>query len=253
MIQISGSMLDLGTIAEQYPPEGVERKIIHILSSSSSVYRYNSTGQLKFEINLRKSIINASIQLNRSRFSFEIFRKSRCNPRFWDRTEEGGFALKEGVMPSDGINDIYINGSKYATECATAIVIVFCKAVVDIYPRELSNEILSGLYLMNWQHLDPDLGIEYYRNPEDFLPGDCRYFKNPDVNPETPEWQGENAIDLGNGTFYGHGIGIRTADGIIEALNRHREEGSETSAYLLEAATRPDFKHLADQYPGFTQ
>jgi ubiquitin len=77
---------------------------------------------------------------------------------------------------------------------------------------------------MNW-HYDRDLGVVYSQGPGDFFPGDCRYFKNPDVNPETPQWQGENVIDLNDGKYYGHGIGIRTADEIINALNERRKEG----------------------------
>ena len=60
----------------------------------------------------------------------------------------------------------------------------------------------------------------------DYLPGDCRYFNNPDVDPLTPEWQGENAIDLSGGMYYGHGIGIKTADKIIEILNHNRIQDS---------------------------
>jgi len=247
MIKISGSIPDSSSLTALYPQGSVESKIIHIMQSSNTVYAYDSIDQLKFEINLRKSIIQASIKLSRSSFSFRIFRKSVCNPEYWERTDAGGFLLKEGINASDAIEDIYLNSSKYGTECATAMVIVFYKAILDIFPRELFNQLFSKIYLMNWQHLDKDLGIDYYRNPPDYFPGDCRYFKNPDVNPETPEWQGENVIDLGNGTYYGHGIGISTADGIIRVLNKYSEDGSETSAYLLESATRPNFKYLANK------
>ncbi len=57
----------------------------------------------------------------------------------------------------------------------------------------------------------------------DYLPGDCVYLKNPDHDLATPEWQGENAILLGNNLFYGHGIGITTAQGIIDELNSNRK------------------------------
>ena len=101
---------------------------------------------------------------------------------------------------------------------------------------------------MNWQHLDPNMDIEHVRDLTDYLPGDCRYFKNPDVDPLTPEWQGENTIDLGNETYYGHGIGIRTSDKIIDVLNRFRKDDADTSAYLMNAATNPNYKLLAYNY-----
>ncbi|WZL72533.1 protein-glutamine gamma-glutamyltransferase [Clostridiaceae bacterium 35-E11] len=253
MIQISGDMVNLENLTNMYSPDSVERKIIDILSLSSEVYTYSTLEELKFELDLRKNIVETSKQLNRSRFGFRIFRKSTCNSDYWKRTDEGGFLLKEGVTPADGIQDIFINSAKYATECATAIVIIYYKAILNIFPQSLFNEMFSTIYLMNWKDLDEDLGIRYYKNLSDYLPGDCRYFKNPDVDPLTPEWQGENVIDLGEGRYYGHGIGIKTADGIIQSLNRHRKIGATESAYLLPSATRPAFKYLAKRYKKFSQ
>jgi len=247
MIKISGNTLEPNSIAGQYKSNSIEIKIIDILSSSSTIYKYDSEDQLKFELSLRKSLIAASRALYRSKFSFKVFRKSKCNTDFWHRTNEGGFLLERGVMASDAINDIYINGSKYATECSTAIVIVYYKAIADVYPKELFNKMFPEIYLMNWQHLDSDLGITNKSKLPDYFPGDCRYFKNPDVDPLTPEWQGENTFDLGNDTYYGHGLGIADSERIIRALNRRRIEDSTTSAYLMDSAVRPNFKYLADR------
>lgn len=253
MIKISGDMVNFDGLMDQYPPNSLERKMLDILHTSSEVYVYASAEELKFELNLRINIIDVARELNRSRFGFTVFRKSTCNPHYWDRTDEGGFLLKEGIKPSDAIGDIFINSPQYSTECATAIVIIYYKALLDIFPKKLFNEMFSNIYLMNWKDLDKDLGITYYKNPPDYLPGDCRYFKNPDVDPLTPEWQGENVINLGDGMYYGHGIGIKTADGIIRSLNRHRKTGATESAYLLESATRVAFKYLARRYEQFSE
>lgn len=247
MIKISGSIIEPKIILEQYPEDSVQRKIVEILTTSTETYSYRTLEQLKFEIDLRISIIKASRELNDSDFAFKVFRKSTCNSDYWERTDEGGFLLKKDVKPSEAIKDIYKNSSKYGTECATAIVILYYKAVVDIYPQELFDSMFSSIYLMDWQHIDNDLRVDYYANEKDYLPGDCRYFKNPDVNPVTPEWQGENTIDLGDGTYYGHGIGIRKAEGIIAALNKRRKDGATRDAYLINSATRPDFMYLADK------
>lgn len=245
MIQISGITVEPDTISEEYPQNSIEGKIADMLLSSSEVYAYDSLYELDFELKMRKSIVNAAKNLYQSGLSFRTFRDSKCNEEFWERTNEGGFWLKENANPYDAINDIYKNTRMYGTECSTAIVIIFYKAVLDVSTQELFNELFPQIYLMNWQHLDSNLAVTYYMSRPDYVPGDCRYFKNPDVDPLTPEWQGENTIDLGNGMYYGHGIGIRTAEGIIEVLNRNREPGSETSAYLLESVTLPDFKYLA--------
>lgn len=250
MIEISGSRINTQDIINEYPPDSIEAKILGILSSSDSLYIYESLDELKFELNMRKNIISASRELNASDFSFRTFRKSVCNLEYWIRTDEGGFLIKDGVKPCDGIKDIFVNSSMYGTECATAIVIVYYKALVNIYPEELFNELFANIHLMNWHYLDRDLDIGYYEDV-DFLPGDCRYFKNPDVDPLTPEWQGENVIDLGDGTYYGHGIGIGTGEEIIDALNDNRKEGSTESAYLMDSATGPNFKYLSKQYYDF--
>lgn len=248
MINIAGKEIDPKTISGQYPPNGAEARIIEELAKSGEAYSYDSEGQLKFELKLRKGIVDASKDLNHSGLAFKTFRKSKCNPEFWQRTNEGGFQLQSGVKPSDAIRDIYDNGSQYGTECSTAMVIVYFKALLDVLPEELFNKLFSDIYLMNWQHLDPDLGIVTVNKPKDYLPGDGRYFDNPDVDPLTPEWQGENAFDLGGGQFYGHGIGVTSADRIIEGLNSARIEGSDKTAYLMETAERPNFRSLYKKY-----
>lgn len=252
MIKIAGSLINSNTIINKYNQNSIENNIVSILASSSEVYNYDYQNQLDFELKLRKSIINAAKDLYKSHFSFMVFRKSKCNQDFWNRTNEGGFALKYGVKPSEAIKDIYINSSSYGTECSTAMVIVYYKALVDILPEELFNKLFSRIYLMNWQHLDSDLGIVDYMNVADYLPGDCRYFKNPDVDPLNPEWQGENVIDLGNSIYYGHGIGIADAEKIIDKLNKKRISGATVSAYLVNSAKRPNFKYLSHKYYSFS-
>ncbi len=248
MIKIAGSDITPESMEFHYMVGSIQRTALDKLFSSSVAYKYATLDQLKFELDLRGNIVDAAIELAKSKFTFRTFRKSMCNEDYWERTNEGGFLLKDGIKPSDAIRDIYNNSNKYGTECATAIVIVYYKALVGILPENLFNELFQGIYLMNWGYLDSDLGIRHYQSVPDILPGDCLYFKNPDVNPLTPEWQGENAIDLGNGLYYGHGIGIRSAEGIINALNKQRKSYAKESAYLLDSATRPGFKRLADRY-----
>lgn len=248
MIKVSNEIIKADSLYEQYPEKSVERNIIDKLSSSDEVYKYNSINQLKFELNLRVNIISASRELYSSDFSFKVFRKSICNDKYWTRTLEGGFLLKSNAKPSEAIEDIFINSDKYGTECATAIVIVYYKAVLNIFPEKLFDEAFPSIHLMNWSYIDDDLDINTYRNLKDYLPGDCRYIKNPDVDPKHPEWQGENAIDLGDGTYYGHGVGIQTIENIIKFLNKLRKDGATETAFLLDSATRPNIKKLADKY-----
>ncbi|MPM98735.1 Protein-glutamine gamma-glutamyltransferase [bioreactor metagenome] len=102
---------------------------------------------------------------------------------------------------------------------------------------------------MNWYSIHPLLSaIGIPVKATDYLLGDRAYFDNPDVNPETPEWQGENVIILPGGLYYGHGIGILPAETMIRALNANRKQDATQPAYLLDQVARPDFKKLADIY-----
>lgn len=249
MILVSNNPIDVNSLSMEYSQNSVEKSIINILSSSNETYNYDSLSQLKFELSFRKEIINSAKDLYNSGMDFAVFRKSTCNPTYWDRTNEGGFVLKDGVKPSDAIRDIFTNGSKYATECATAMIIVYYKALLNSFPEDLFNEVFPKIHLMNWHDIDKNLKeVGEMKKAIDYLPGDRRYFQNPEVDPLFPEWQGENVIDLGGGRYYGHGLGIQTADTIIKELNKKRREGAEKSANLLDSVGRPNFKKLADLY-----
>ncbi|WP_010251184.1 protein-glutamine gamma-glutamyltransferase [Acetivibrio cellulolyticus] len=244
MLIISDKTIDPETISSSLNPDEIQAKILGIMHTSTNTYNFSSNEELLFVLNMRKNIVKASKMLLRSRIRFRTFDESECNEYFWKRSEEGGFLVKDDIKPTDAINDIFEHGRIYGTECATAIVIVYYKAVLDTFGDNLFNSLFTDIYLMDWQNLDGNLTVINYRKPSDYFPGDCRYFRNPDVDPLTPEWQGENTIDLGDSYYYGHGLGMSTSDGIIHALNAHRKDGSEVSAYLLESCTLPDFKHL---------
>ena len=249
MILISDNEVKQAVIDKDYNEDSIERVIISLLASSSTQYSYDSLDQLKFELRLRKEIIAASYELDQSGLNFAIFRKTKCNPAYWNRTEDGGFVLKESVKASDAILDIFKNGSQYSTECATGMMIVYYKAMLNVYSEILFNISFSKIELMNWHRIDKLLReVGLMKQRADYLPGDRRYFKNPDVNPLTPEWQGENVIDLGNGLYYGHGIGIHKADMIIQLLNKNRSEDADESAKLVDSSGRPDFKKVASVY-----
>lgn len=237
MIRILGEDFNLGDLPAEYILTPLKRKILNILNNSTKIYYYSSLNELIFEVNFRANVVLASVQLEKSEFDFKEFRKSRCNELYWERTKNGGFLLKKDTKPWDGINDIFINGSKYATECATAVVIVYYKALLNMLPENIFNKLFFSIFLMDWIYSTNTFSINSNNNPPDYLPGDCRYFDNPDVSPLTPEWQGENAIDLGNGTFWGHGIGIRSPEKIISSLNEHRKIGAAKSAALLSSSS----------------
>lgn len=250
MILILGKELDIKNLESQYPQNSFERSLIETMSKTDN--SYDSMAQLQFEIEMRKATVNSAKELNRSGMDFAIFRKSKCNREYWSRVDDGGFVLKDNVKPSAAIQDIYKNGPSYATECATAMVIVFYKAVLDVYPPALFDKTFPKIELMNWHHVGTVLrGIGLLKDVKVFLPGDRMYFMNPDVDPETPEWQGENVIMLDTDSFYGHGLGISNKATIIKELNENRSDYAEESAYLMNKASRPDYRKLFDIRQGY--
>lgn len=246
MITIGGNTTDALPTVGGFSPNALQQGMFDTMQKSSQTYRYDTPDQLVFELKLRDAIAAVARDLSRSGMEFRVFRESKANPEFWTRTAEGGFQLKMGANPAAAIRDIYNNGSLYGTECSTAMVIVYYKALLAVFPQELYNRLFNGIYLFNWQKLDRDLMVDDVGKVADELPGDARYFINPDVDPLHPEWQGENAFYLGGGRYYGHGIGVTTGESIIRALNGARREGATKEAYLLPSAKRQDYKGLEE-------
>lgn len=245
MIVINYQPVNTPPTFDGFVPDSMQREILKTLMNSSYTYRYESLDHLAAELKIRSSTVTAARDLAHSGIKFKVFRDSMANPDYWRRTPEGGFELRGDVKPSDAIQDIYLHGSKYGTECATAMIIVLYKAMLDVMPTETFNRLYSDIYLMNWKHIDRDLALTMRDEAADLLPGDARYFMNPDVDPVTPEWQGENVYYLSGGRYYGHGIGIDTADGIISALNSNRRPNATRKAYLDDSVKRQDYLYLS--------
>lgn len=239
MIQISGMPFQPNVLN----PGSIENEIIQKMSNTQVLYSFPSINELLYELTLRKNIIESARELNNSEAEFTTFQHSYANNTYWKVTNTGGFLLQPNVSPADAILDIYINSSQYAFECATSCIIVFYHAVLKSIGKPLFNSLFQNLYLYSW-HADPDLGNYTYIG-EHILPGDVVYFKNPDYNPKTSWYRGVNAVTMSDGTFFGHGVGIKTAQEMIEFLNKYRRPDSSQSAYLTRLITNPSFWHLS--------
>ncbi len=197
---------------------------------------------VQFERLTRESVVRSALALNQSGAQFEVFEKSRCNEHYWSRTMNGGFLLKPSAIPSVAIRDIYYSGPLYAFECATAIIIVLYKAILDSMGERIFDKLFTAIFLRDW-HYDADLRLKIFQWQAAKL-GDVVYFRNPEVNPVTPQWQGENAVLLSNDLYYGHGMGVLTAAEIINKLNMSRKPGSVESAYLTETVVQLDYSYF---------
>ncbi|TMV47591.1 protein-glutamine gamma-glutamyltransferase [Paenibacillus mesophilus] len=222
---------------------GTEKEVYDQKMSASTPYYYDSADELLFELKVRAAIVEAAAALEKSNASFASFSKSRGNDKYWTRTDNGGFRLKQNARPSAAIRDIYANGRAYAFECAMAIVVVLYKAVLDTIGTEAFDRLFGNLYLYSWEH-DSDLPLITVKSRQPTFAGDVLYYKNPDYDPKTPQWQGENVVKMPGNLLFGHGIGIKNEAGIIRELNYHRKRGSKVSAYLLDQVTYPNFQEL---------
>lgn len=240
MIVIAGMA---GAVPQNLPLSSEERMVLIRKEQSPVTYRYASVEELRFELAGRTRVAEASLMLYGSGAGFASFSRSRCNERYWLRTSDGGFRLRADVTPADAINDIFVNGRLYAFECATAIIIIFYKAVLEMIGTAIFNQRFAGLFVRDWQY-DRDLRLRLFKGLQEAYLGDVLYFRNPDVNPAESQWQGENAVILGDNRYFGHGIGVADAETIIAALNRHRKPGATRSAFLTDDVLTLDYAHL---------
>ncbi|MFJ7829149.1 protein-glutamine gamma-glutamyltransferase [Peribacillus sp. NPDC097284] len=204
--------------------------IIQLMAIYPTVFEFDTLEDFRFDLKIRMKAIQASVLLEESGAEFTILEDSLCNPQVWQLTKDRAFELWPNIPPHMALNDIFINGRLYSFECGTAILVVFYKAILDSIGPKNFDRIFPDLFLYNW-HYHHHLSILVHEGM-DYLPGDCLYFKNPDFAPNTPEWQGENAIMLGQNLFFAHGIGVTDQQEIITELNSNRIWGSMISAYL---------------------
>ncbi|WP_421382831.1 protein-glutamine gamma-glutamyltransferase [Bacillus salacetis] len=240
MIQIAGrtfqqiDSLNLGSIEKKIAVKMVDAKV---------VYSYPANKDFLFELKYRKNMIESAKQMSGGKAVFTTFVYAACNPAYWDLTSAGGFRLKDGVNPSDAIRDIFTNSTLYAFECATACVIIYYHAVLNSIGAADFNALFQDIYLYSW-HTDQDLGIHTFYG-DHVLPGDVVYFNNPDYSPDSPWYRGVNAVAMGDGQYFGHGLGVMSDTEILEFLNKMRKDGSDQSAYLTSLITRLSFNSAA--------
>jgi protein-glutamine gamma-glutamyltransferase len=207
------------------------------------------------KVKIGAAIMGAARDLAAARPAFELIKNHRFAPSHWETIGNGSFQVKAGVSPSEALMDIFQNTDAYGFECATAMVIVYYKAMLDLIGAERFDAVCGDLQIGPWVMEDDLRGLrdtdgssfeeaDAARRAE-LRPGDYTYFKNWDVSDEgrAAGWQGENVIYLGrdaNGTeqYYGHPFGVSTEDHIVEYLNRHRNPDSTRTSSMLELQSR---------------
>jgi protein-glutamine gamma-glutamyltransferase len=217
---------------------------------------------LRDRVKIGAAMVGACEDMDKAKHQFALIKDQSFNAAFWAPAGNGGFTLKPGVRPSDAVNDIFKNPSLYKFECATALVIVHYKAMVDLLGPKDFDTVCANLKMGPWVYESTMQtnwkisGGETDASPErqaQLRAGDYTYFKNWDVSEtgRAAGWQGENVISLGGGKYYGHPFGVSTQEHIVTYLNQHRNAGSTRSAGMLDLQASLDSKLLQlDKTPG---
>ncbi len=188
------------------------------------------------------NVVAAARLLNDSGASFSATGATdRANRAFWWVGYGGKFGTRMGVKASDAVNDVFQNGHLYGFECATAILLIHYKAILDRIGAEDFDRQCPKLRIFRFDLLPEPLRRVRREGPQrELWPGDRAYFQNPDFAPENSAWQGENAVFLGAGEYFGHGLGIHSREGIVELLNGVRKEGATREAFVDPSVLRLD-------------
>lgn len=202
---------------------------------------------LRDRLKIGTALVSAAEEMAGAKHDFAIVESQNFNSPLWKPMGGGTFAVAENVRPSDAVRDIFQNPHSYKFECATAIMIVHYKAMLELLGPKDFDEACKNLKIGAWERedtLDANWEQEGGSNlvattesKKKVHAGDYTYFKNFDVSErgEHGGWAGENVIALGanaNGVqmFYAHPFGIVSGEEIVKHLNEYRKEGSQREA-----------------------
>ena len=204
------------------------------------------------DLAFRQAVVQAGKDLAKSGVAFAARSgEDRVNKELWTLGYGGKMQVRKWLhgggigKPSEALRDIFSNGKAYSFECATAMMVIYHKAILDHIGDEAFDRLFSeprNLKFFRWQVEDSDF-TEVKRlahRPSKLMPGSHYYYKNPDASEENSAFGGENVIYLGDGTFYAHGI--RGASGtfevtekeILDCLRRLRRAEATTEPYRID-------------------
>lgn len=170
------------------------------------------------EIAFRARVVTAAKGLAASGASFSgSSAGDRVNKDLWTMGFGGKIQVRKFLAngdlgkPSAALRDIFDNGRAYGFECATAMMVIYHKAILDHVGDDAFNEMFSepkNLAFFRWSIEDDDfLDVKkLVHKPTPLQPGSHYYYTNPDASAENSAFGGENVLYLGEGQFYAHGI-----------------------------------------------
>jgi protein-glutamine gamma-glutamyltransferase len=194
------------------------------------------------------------------------------NPALWSLSYGGKMTVRK--FPKDGsagsparaLRDIFDNGQMYGFECATAMMVIYHKAILDTVGEEAFDAMFSeprSLAFFRWSIKDADyVAAERMTDGEPgWMPGTHYYYRNPDASDENSAFRGENVIYLGSEKgermFYAHGVVgkegtyLVSEKDLVRSLRMLRKRGAKTEpfrekfSYRIDAPTIEKRAHAA--------
>jgi hypothetical protein len=199
------------------------------------------------QASMQLNIVKAAKAFHAAGVNFSGSSKTdKVNKDLWWMGYGGKMGVRQGVKPSDALNDIFKNGDKYGMECATGTMVIFYKGILDTIGPKDFDRAFEKTRLFRWDIKDDDFKkAEKVGKLPGYWPGDHTYFKNPDFDPAHSAFQGENVIYLGEGMYFGHGLGVVSEQGVIDSLNGLRKPGAKKGAYRDDFELRLDGGKIA--------
>lgn len=210
---------------------------------------------LKEDIVFRERVVKAAHALAAGGAQFSASHDAdKVNSALWTMGYGGKIQVRKFLpndqigKPSVALRDIFENGKAYGFECATAMMVIYYKAILDHIGDEKFDELFSKprmLSFFRWSIEDDDYTKVKNLVEDDKIikqapkPGAHYYFVNPDASEANSAFGGENVLYLGDGLYYAHGIVgdsgsyIVTEDEILATLSALRKPGSDTKPHRI--------------------
>jgi protein-glutamine gamma-glutamyltransferase len=243
---------------ELYGPEAkiVDGGVPGVLDAKDTLVRQNPRGeQVTRTLGVRRSeniafrahVVQAAKALAASGASFSGSEATdKVNETLWTKGYGGKMQVRKWLAngevgkPSAALRDIFENGKKYGFECATAMMVIYHKAILDHVGDDAFDKMFSeprNLAFFRWDITDSDFvdARRLVHRPTPLQPGTHYYFENPDASKENSAFGGENVLYLGEGKFYAHGIVgdsgtyLVTEKDIVDTLSSLCERGADTA------------------------
>jgi hypothetical protein len=209
----------------------------------------------KEDLVFRQRVVEAAHDLAAGGAQFSPSHQSdKVNSALWTMGYGGKIQARKFLpndqlgKPSAALQDIFDNGNAYAFECATAMMVIYHKAILDHIGADKFDALFSQprmLSFFRWSIEDEDYTKVKKLVEDDKIikqppkPGAHYYFLNPDASDENSAFGGENVLYLGDGTYYAHGIVgdsgsyIVTEDEIMATLSALRKPGATTKPHRI--------------------